>query len=215
MPIGLTCEDGKNSIALEAARPGIDPRGQARHHRPMAHDEIREKLQRAIYREFLLEEGLLVEVGLEDVPARLAALLGRGEHEVLTRLTASPWLEAAELADLRSLLVIRDMSLVSRTAAAVSVELKGVGVSYDDCCRMALCYAVIGSHGHAFSALRAAASKNDRWARHHYLYGLLLGLEQNHERACWELGKALQAEPYEEGRIRIRRVLDLLEGCGG
>jgi len=176
-------------------------------------DVSRQRLRRSLYREFLLEEGLLEEVGLEEVPAKLAALLGCDEGSAVARLTESPWLDALELADLKSLLVIRDMSLVSRTAAAVSAELKGPDVRYEDCCRMALCYAVIGSHGHAFSALRAAAAKNDGWARHHYLYGLLLGVEQNRERACWELGMALCSEPYEEGRIRVRRVLDLVEEC--
>jgi hypothetical protein len=177
-------------------------------------DEARERLQLSLYREFLLEEGLLEEVGLEEVPARLASLLGCDEASSVAQLTANPWLEPLELADLKPLLMIRDMSLVSRTAAAVSAELKNADVRYEDCCRMALCYAVIGSHGHAFSALRAAAAKNDAWARHHYLYGLLLGVEGNHERACWELGMALRSEPYEEGRIRVRRVLDLLEGPG-
>lgn len=177
-------------------------------------DEAREKLQRSLYREFLLEQGLLEEVGLEEVPARLAALLECDEGSSVARLTASPWLEPLELAQLKPLLMIRDMSLVSRTAAAVSAELKGPDVRYEDCCRLALCYAVIGSYGHAFSALRAAAAKNDAWARHHYLYGLLLGVEGNHERACWELGMALRSEPYEEGRIRVRRVLDLLDQAG-
>lgn len=179
----------------------------------MARVDNTEKLQRLIYREFLLEEGLLTEVGLEEVPGRLASLLGCAADEAVARLLSSTWLEPLELADLQALLVIRDMTLVSRTAAAVAAELKGEGVDYKDCCRMALCYAVIGRNGHAFSALRAAAAKNDEWARHHYLYGLILGVEGNEERACWELNMALRSEPYEEGRIRIRRALDLLEAC--
>lgn len=176
----------------------------------MTKDSTHEQLQRIIYREFLLEQELLVEVGLETLPATLASLLSCAEEEAVARLVRSPTLEDVSLDQLKSLMIIRDMSLVSRTAAALSAELKLEGVSYDQCCRMALCYAVIGSQGHVFGALRAAAAKNDRWARHHYLYGLVLGLEGNFERARWELGMALQFEPYEEGRIRIRFALDLL-----
>lgn len=170
-----------------------------------------EKLQRVLYREFLLERDLLEEVGLEDLPTRVAALLGCEQDQALDRLMAGSLLEALSMDQLKGLMVIRDMSFVSRTAAALSAELKDPNVSYDRCCRMALCYAVIGSFGHVFSALRAAASKNDRWARHHYLYGLILGIEGNVDRARWEFGMALQYEPYEEGRIRIRLVMDILD----
>ena len=103
------------------------------------------------------------------------------------------------------------MTLVSRTAAALSAELKRDEVTYGHCCRMALCYAVIGRMGHAFGALRAAASKNDAWARHHYIYGLFLGLEGNLDRARWEMEMALRFEPYEEGRRRIRQTMDILD----
>lgn len=170
-----------------------------------------EKLQRGIYREFMLEEGLLAEVGLEEVPSRLASMLDCSAGEAIAKLVSSPMLEDLSLEDLGSLLIIRDMTFVSRTAAAVAADLKKENATYEECCRTAICYAVIGSNGHAFSALRAAAAKNDAWARHHYLYGLILGLEGNLERARWELGIALQYEPYEEGRVRIRRVMDILD----
>ena len=173
-----------------------------------------DKLQKVVYREFLLEPNLLAEVGLEGLPATLASLLSCPEEEAVARLVESPLLEPLGLDQLKSLMIIRDMTLVSRTAAALSAELKRDGVSYDHCCRMALCYAVIGSQGHAFGALRAAASKNDGWARHHYLYGLMLGLEGNVDRARWEMGMALQYEPYEEGRARIRAAMDLLDEAG-
>jgi hypothetical protein len=102
------------------------------------------------------------------------------------------------------------MDLVSRTAAGVSAELKAASVSYERCCRMALCYMAIGRVGHVFSALRAAAAKNDAFARHHYLYGVVLGLEGNEERARWELGMALSGEPYPEARERIQLAMDIL-----
>lgn len=178
----------------------------------MAIDPTLEKLQRVTYREFLLEPGLHVEVGLEQLPTRLAALMRCPADEALSRLTSTPLLEGVTVEQLRGVMTIRDMAIVSRTAAALAAELKEPAVSYVDCCRAALCYAVIGSHGHVFSALRAAASKHDDWARHHYLYGLILGLGGNGERARWELGMALQFEPYEEGRVRIRWAFDILDG---
>lgn len=174
--------------------------------------DIADKLQRVVYREFLLEPGLMEEVGLEGLPATLASLLACPEENAVDTLAAGPLLDALSLDQLRTLMIIRDMSLVSRTAAALSAELKQDEVTYDHCCRVALSYAVIGSQGHVFSALRAAASKNDRFARHHYLYGLVLGLAGDADRARWELGMALQYEPYEEGRARIRLAMDILDG---
>jgi hypothetical protein len=171
-----------------------------------------EKLQRVFYREFLLEPGLYQEVGLETLPGRLAALLRCSELESVSKAVESPLLESLTINELKELIIIRDMSLVSRTAAAVSAELKEGAFTYHDCCRTALCYAVIGSQAHVFSALRAAAGKNDAWARHHYFYGLMLGIANNMERAHWELGIALQNEPYEDGKIRIRWAMDILDG---
>ena len=178
----------------------------------MGNDPIADRLQRVLYREFLLEPGLLEEVGLDRLPATLASLLGCAEQEAIGNLTASLLLEAVSLDQLRTLMIIRDMSLVSRTAAALSAELKQDKISYDHCCRVALCYAVIGSEGHVFSALRAAAAKNDRFARHHYIYGLMLGMQGDVERGSWELDMSLQYEPYEEGRGRIRLAMDIVDG---
>jgi hypothetical protein len=172
-----------------------------------------EKLQRVVYREFLLERGLAAEVGLEQLPTKLAALLGCRAQDAVSQLTSSPLLGALALDPLRELLQIRDMSVVSRTAAALSAELKDAAVGYEACCRAALCYSVIGSHSHVFSALRAAANKHDEWARHHYLYGLILGIGGNAERARWELRMALRYEPYDEGRSRIQMVIDTLDGA--
>jgi hypothetical protein len=175
-------------------------------------DPTIEKLQRIVYHEFLLEPDLFVESGIEDLPAKLATRLGCAEQRAVEKLVSSPYCEPLSLAELKELLTIRDMSLVSKTAAAVSAELKDPAISYDSCCRTALCYAIIGSPSHVFSSLRAAAAKNDRWARHHYLYSLVLGLEGNFDRARWEAGMALQYEPYEEGRGRICLASDLLNG---
>ncbi len=171
-----------------------------------------EKLQRILFREFLLEPGLLEEVGLEEVPSRLATLLECDKDRAVETLVESPLLEALDLNQLKGLLVIRDMTLVSRTAAAVAAELKDPKVTYDQCCRAALVYGISGRDGHVFSALRVAGGKNDSYARHHYFYGLILGMKGDLDRARWELGMALQNEPYEEARIRIRWVNDVLDG---
>ena len=176
--------------------------------------DIGESLQRIFYREFLLEPQLYMEAGLEDLPRRLATILDCNDDEALERAVQSPTLDALTLEQLKDLLKIRDMSLVSRTAAALSAELKAPDVSYDSCIRMALCYGVIGHVGHVFSALRAAAAKHEQWARHHYLYGLLLGIQEANDRACWEMGMALKYEPFAEGRVRIQRVYALM-GCLG
>jgi len=162
-----------------------------------------ELLRRALYREFLMEPGLYLEAGLEDLPRRLAARLQCSEQEAIPQLLSSPDLEPLSGDELKQLLSIRDMTF-SRTAAAVASELAPSSCTYDRCIRMALCYAVLGRFGHVFSALRAAGAKDDSFARHHHLYGLVLALQGNAERANWELGKALANEPFEDGRARIR-----------
>jgi len=172
------------------------------------HSEI---LQRILYREFLLEQGLYLEVGRKDLPDKLAEALQCEPDQAIPELTQSPTLEALSMDQLRTLMRIHDMSLVSRTAASVTQELREPGVTYDQCIRRALSYGVIGSYGHMFSALRVASSHNDSWARHHYLYGIILGIDQNRDRARWELNKALQSEPFEDGRARIRQALEVIE----
>lgn len=173
--------------------------------------ESRERLQRTVYREFLTEPGLAHEVGLESLPTKLASRLGCSADEAVEKLLEAPFLEALTLAQLQQLVAIRDMALISRTAAALSAELKEPEVTYEACCRTALIYAAAGMEPHVFAALRAAAAKHDEWARHHYLYGLLLGMGGDADRAMWELGMALSREPYEDGRIRVRQAMELLE----
>ncbi|MFH1131041.1 MAG: hypothetical protein V1754_06880 [Pseudomonadota bacterium] len=167
-----------------------------------------EYLQRMLYRDFLLEKDLYKEAGLENLSEKLAKQLGCNAEQAIEKLTAEPLLVSLSLKQLKNLLTIRDMALISRTAADVAADLKSPGVSYDTCCRTALCYSVAEMEAHVFSALRSAAAKNDTWARHHFLYGLILGLGGNFERACWELGMALEREPYEESKVRIRHAME-------
>lgn len=167
-------------------------------------------LRRLIFREFLLDAELYREVGLERLPEELGQRLGCPAERAIATLLEHPLLEPLSVAELQRLIAIRDMTLVSRTAAALAADLKEAAVTYEQCCRTALCYAVAGLESHVFTALRAAAAKDDSWARHHYLYGLVLGAGGNRERAHWEFDMALRCEPYEDARVRVREAIDLL-----
>jgi tetratricopeptide (TPR) repeat protein len=170
-----------------------------------------EQLQRLLYREFLAERDLYKEVGLERLPISLSALLGWPADEVIWRLAETTFLEELSLEQLAKLFRIHDMELVSQTAATVSRKLKLDDVDYDSAIRAGLAYAASGMHAHAFAALRAAARKRPQWARHHYLYGILAGLTGNHDRAVRELERALEQEPYEDAKQRVRAAIELLE----
>ena len=171
----------------------------------------REQLQRLLYREFLGERELYKEAGLERLPLALSTLLGWPANEVIWRLAETAFLDELNLVELKKLFRIHDMDFVSRTAAKVSTQLKKSDVSYDQAIRIALSYGVTGMMSHAFAALRAAARKKPQWARHHYLYGILTGIAGNDERAVREFERALEREPYEDARRRVRTAIDLLE----
>ena len=74
-------------------------------------------LTRLIYREFLLEPDLYREAGLEQLPAKIAQAIEVSPSEALSRLTASPLLEPLDLETLQHLVAVRDMAIISRTAA--------------------------------------------------------------------------------------------------
>lgn len=176
-----------------------------------APDPPHEQLQRLLYREFLAERDLYKEVGLERLPISLSALLGWPAHEVIWRLAETTFVEELSLEQLAKLFRIQDMELVSKTAATVARELREEHVGYEQAIRVALAYAASAMHAHAFAALRAAARKKPQWARHHYLYGILAGLMGNHARAVRELERALEQEPYEDAKQRVRAAIELLE----
>lgn len=177
---------------------------------PPTIDNRQESLRRMIYREFLLESNLYKQMALDELPEKLAAVLNCPTEHAVATATAHLFLEPFSFDQLKELFVIRDMEFVSRTAAAVNSELKEANRSYQDCIRSCLCYGLLGMKAHCFSALRSAAGKNDTWAKHHYLYGLLLGIDGRLDRARWELEIALEKEPYEDGKISIRRAIDLV-----
>lgn len=165
-----------------------------------------------LYREFLAEKDLYRDLGLERLPKQLAALTGLPPNEVLSKLLESPELEPLTMQDLRRLVRVHDMTFLSRTAAAVAHELKHEGVDYTRCIREALSFAISDRRAQAFAALRAAAAQQPEWARHHFIYGLLQALSANNARALRELSAALEREPYEDARRRIRELMALLEG---
>lgn len=172
---------------------------------------LKEKLERMLYREFLAEKDLYREVGLERLPEKLAALTGLPRAEVLSRLLASPELELLKMEDLRRLVRVHDMTFLSRTAATVAHELKRPEIDYGRCVREALSFAISDQRAKAFAALRAAAAHNPEWARHHFIYGLLQALAANNARALKELSAALEREPYDDARRRVRAAITLIE----
>lgn len=170
-----------------------------------------ELLQRMLYREFLTEPNLYIKARLEHLPEKLAKLLGVEPENAINELMKDPFLERLSLNQLKDLLTIRDMTLISRTAANVAAELKQPSVPYEECCRVALCFALADMPAHVLSALRIAGIKNDSLGRHHFLYGLVLGLSGDDDLAQQELEMALEREPYEDMRILIRQALDALD----
>jgi hypothetical protein len=159
----------------------------------------------------LRQRDLHLAARMDKLPEAIGQLLGCPASGAIERLLDASTFASVPLSALEPLLQIRDMRIVSKTAAALASELKGDDVSYDHCCRTALIYAVARMDAHVFTALRAAASKDDSWARHHYLYGLILAAGGNIDRARWEFDMALQREPYEDARIQIRQAIALID----
>ncbi|MBW2732258.1 MAG: hypothetical protein JRH20_07670 [Deltaproteobacteria bacterium] len=171
-----------------------------------------ETLERMLYREFLTQKDLYREVGLERLPEKLAALTGLPKGEVLSHIMGSPELTMLGMDDLRRLVRVHDMTFLSRTAAVVAGELKRPEVEYISCIREALSFAISDCRVQAFAALRAAANHSPESAYHHFIYGLLQALGANNMQAQKELSLALEREPYEDGRRRIRTAISLVEG---
>ena len=161
-------------------------------------------------REFLLEGTLYCQAGLEDLPERIGRILGCATGDAVSQLTSVLPEGGPSYEELAPLFAIRDMSIISRTASSLAAELRHIDVSYDRCVQYGLIYALSAMNGHAFAALRAAATKNDDWARHHYIYGLIHGGVGAWSTAKEELDVALSAEPYADARARVREAIEHL-----
>lgn len=104
---------------------------------------------------------------------------------------------------------LQNTTLMARAFSDWLASLASPRNNYESCCRSALCYAITNSYEWAFGALRNAATRNDGWARHHHIYGLLHGERGDFERAVFELAKALDAESYADTRGRIEEAAQL------
>jgi hypothetical protein len=171
--------------------------------------DLRTSFQALLLQELMTEAGLVGELGVEEQVRALCSAaqssfetVSGGEGDVPYFLVdrAIDQLINKECADL----------LERRTAADVAASAKSSEAKYDSCCRSALCYAAAGHYRYAFGALRVAASVDDRWARHHQIYGLIHGVEGNVDGARFELSFSLEREPYSEKRRRIELGLSLL-----
>lgn len=111
------------------------------------------------------------------------------------------------------LVKVKHTSLLLRTVADILAWAKSPQDAYASCCRSSLCHAVQGSYEWAFYPLQVAASKNDDWARHHHIYGLIHRANGNFDRALFELGKANHAEPLPDVRIRITEAIALAQSA--
>lgn len=170
-----------------------------------------EQMQRALYREFLLEPELFLDVGLLDLPDQLAEALSCAPADAVDQVTNQLDLGDLTLQQLRGLFLPIDPGVRETTTRTATAQLSDPAVSYDQCIRRALCFASGEMYEQAFAALRAAGALRDDWARHHFIYGLIHGIREENERALWELETALQREPYEEGRQRIQAAIDLVK----
>jgi hypothetical protein len=171
--------------------------------------DVRTSFQALLLQELVTEAELLAELGIR---AEVEALCAAGQSTLEAVADGSAGVPYFLVERSMDTLINRTCSdlLAQRTAADVAASAKNAESKYISCCRSALCHAAAGHYKHAFGALRVAASVDDRWARHHQIYGLIHGVEGNADGARFELGLALEGEPYPENRRRIELGLSLL-----
>lgn len=170
-----------------------------------------EVYERMLYREFLAQSKLYEDLGLDRLEKALALAFDCSEQEAISNAMRGDSLEHISIERLRFLFRINDMRFRAKTPAALSRELKERKADYQEAIRCALSYAVNQLAAHAYAALRIAAYQHDNWAYHHYLMGLLRAIEGNEEGAKREFFLALEKEPYEDARARIRQAIDLID----
>jgi hypothetical protein len=143
--------------------------------------------------------------------ARWLAWLGRTVIRPAAKVIAAQFGVPPILVEItvNKIMTERVMIFPLRMASDQLAQWKSDTNNYQSCCRSALCYIVTNSHRFAFSVLQHAAWKNDDWARHHHIYGLIHGINGDYERAQFELGKALSTEPYPDVRQRTAEAIAL------
>jgi len=169
--------------------------------------------QGLILREFLLEDGLRDEFNYAEVASWLGELASEPVAVAVEHFLSGGILAFVNAGLTQQAIVhlvkIKNTTLLLRAAADFLAFMKSADDNYKSCCRSALCHAVQGSWEWAFGALRAAAHKNDAWARHHHIYGLIHGAKGDFATALPELERAEAEEPYPDPRRRIAEAIDL------
>jgi hypothetical protein len=169
--------------------------------------------QGLILREFLLEDGLRDEFNHAEVASWLGELVGKPAALAVEHFLSGGVLSFVDAGltqqAILHLVKVKNTTLLLRAAADFLASMKSAEDAYKSCCRSALCHAIQGSWEWAFGALRAAAHKNDNWARHHHIYGLIHGAKGNCGEAIPELERAASAEPYPEPQRRILEAVEL------
>jgi hypothetical protein len=137
--------------------------------------------QGLILREFLLEDGLRDEFNYVQVASRLGELVSQPASVAVERFLSGSILSFVNAGltqeAILHLVKISNATLLIRAAADFLAFVKSDEDNYKSCCRSALCHAIQGLWEWAYGALRVAAHKNDNWARHHHIYGLIHGVE--------------------------------------
>jgi hypothetical protein len=166
-----------------------------------------------ILREFLLEDGLRDEFNYAQIASWLGELVSQPASIAVEHFLSDGILSFVNAGMTQQAIVhlvkVKNTTLLLRATADFLAFMKAAENNYMSCCRSALCHAIQGSWEWAFGALRAAAHKNDSWARHHHIYGLIHGARGDFVTALRELERAATTEPYPEPRERIAEAIQL------
>jgi len=173
---------------------------------PTITDGFRAMLLREFYTEPRLPE--------EFKAASFANWVGNAVSKPASYVVAAKYGIPSEFVEgpVRFICGIQNTTLIVRSFSDWLASWKSSRNTYESSCRSALCYAITNSQDWAFGALRVAASKNDNWARHHHIYGLIHGERGNFKEATFELGKARFAEPHDDVKSRIDDAIHLANG---
>jgi hypothetical protein len=90
-----------------------------------------------------------------------------------------------------------------------SWKFKDKTANYESLCRSALLNLSLQQLDKAETKINEAKFIDDDWAYAHHLYGLLRGIQENREGACFELNLALHRESSDVVKQRIERAINL------